>query len=86
MKVRWEDLKDPPDYDLAGYVRGRIMLDVVSGVDGWTVKTPTECWAHDGTQWVSGPKNAPPRGKPGAVTREEARLFAETLIGTLSRL
>jgi hypothetical protein len=65
------------------------MWTVGYGVDGWTVSTPEKdpaiwapdgSWAHNGTEWICGPKHAPPRGVKGSVTLEEARLFAESLI------
>jgi hypothetical protein len=79
MKNYGWNLEDPEDYDLctrrkSGY------YDVCSGVDGWVVHTPNGTWAFDGRSWQHGKDSAPPRGVPGAVTREEARVFAEQLI------
>lgn len=79
MKKYGWNLKDPPDYDLTTRRRSG-SWDIVSGIDGWTVYTPHERWSHNGIEWHSGPFNAPPRGKVGAVTREDARAFAESLI------
>ena len=84
MKNYGWNLDSPPDYDLctrrpSGY------YDVMDGVDGWTVKTPFACWAYDRRGWVYGTFAAPPRGIPGAVTRDEARIFAEKLIDAAER-
>jgi hypothetical protein len=85
VKIRWADLKAPKTHDLVGYVRGKLVLDVISSVDGWVIyhssrPGPRDRWVHDGTQWVLGDIYNLLRGMSGAVTREEARLFAETLV------
>ena len=77
-KYKW-NLEDPEDYDLC--TRQKLgYYDVVFGVDGWAVRTPKGCWAHDGRGWQYGPSSSPPRGVVGAVTRDQARIFAEKLI------
>jgi hypothetical protein len=80
--IKWSGLgpKDEPDCDLTVKRRdGR--YDVVSGINGWVVLTPVFRWTHDGRDWSYNLHDAPPhRGMPGAVTREQARLFAESLI------
>jgi len=76
--VRWEGLSDP-QYDL-WVRRPEGTYDVVSGVDGWVVFSPFACYAYDGARWAKGTSASPPRGKPGAATRDEARIFAESII------
>ena len=79
MDIQWKGIEEP-DYDLCYKVDGKY-YEVLDGVDGWVVYTPTERWVHDGQTWSGAHKDrAPERGKRGAVTRDEARLFAETLI------
>jgi hypothetical protein len=73
------NLEDPVDYDLTTYRNGW-HYDVVNGCDGWVIYTPHGNWVHDGTQWNHERFSRSLRGKPGAVSREEARLFAESLI------
>jgi hypothetical protein len=77
--IPWSGLTDGPEYDLC-VKRPEGYYDVVSGVDGWTVITPFARYAHDGERWIAVPIAAPPRGKPGAVTRDDARVFAEAII------
>lgn len=80
MKNYGWNLNDPPDYDLCTKRRSGYYDVTHSMFDGWRVRTPQGCWAHDGTNWHLGSDVAPPQGKPNGVTREEARLFAEKLI------
>lgn len=55
--------------------------DIVNGADGWVVYTPAERWVNDGTGWIKGAREGIPlRGVRGAVTRDQARRFAEQLI------
>ncbi len=79
MKDYGWNLEDSQDYDLCTRRKGGY-YDVIFGVDGWTVKTPHDCWVHNGKAWQQGNPVAPPRGVPGAATREQARKFAEQLI------
>ena len=74
----WEGLEDP-DYDLHTAIEGK-SYEVVNGVDGWVIYTPTKRVVHDGVQWLVGEKEPPLRGVPGAVTRDQAREMAENLI------
>lgn len=77
-EICWGGMSDP-ESDLC-VRRPEGYYDVVSGVDGWTVSTPFACYAHDGSRWAKGTAAAPPRGCPGAVTRDEARIFAESIL------
>lgn len=77
-RVAWSGIGRPGD-DLSTR-RADGYYDVIHGVDGWVVSTPTSRWVHDGTRWVEGPKEPPLRGIPGAVSREDARRLAESLI------
>lgn len=77
--VRWVGLKDP-NSDI--YTKRGVGYDVMNGVDGWGVLAMSirARWAFDGERWIEGTSAAPPRGKPGAATRDDARKFAESLI------
>ncbi len=78
-KIRWDGLKYQ-DSDLVARRRGGL-YDVVHGVDGWVVLTPRQGrWAFNGTEWTQGTSAVPTRGKMGAVSRDQARKFAELLI------
>lgn len=81
--IKWSGrgLKDGPHADLCT-LRPEGYYDIVrSDSDGWTVLTPFVRWSHDGAKWQANSKREPPlRGVLDAVTREEARLFAESLI------
>lgn len=74
----WQGLEDP-ESDLTTTIEGK-SYDVVNGVDGWVIYTPNNQVVHDGVQWLVGEKNPSLRGKPGAVSRDEARLLAEVFI------
>jgi hypothetical protein len=83
--IRWvglAELRALPAPDGGMYTHRRAgMYDVTWGVDGWVVYTPHDaCWAYDGHEWIDGTSVRPPRNKPGAVTLDEARLFAERVI------
>ena len=74
----WSGLEDPT-FDLC-LLRSDGYWDVVNGVDGWVIYTPTERYVHDGKQWIGGPKSIPPMRGVVGVSRDEAQRFAEELI------
>lgn len=79
MKVNWSGL-DSPDNDLCVLQKDGY-YDIVNSCDGWAVMVPGGGrYAHNGREWVRGTLHSPPRGVPGAVTRDEARVFAESLM------
>lgn len=75
--VEWIGI-DIPQSDLS-IARQDGHYDVVNGTDGWVVYTPHARYAFDGKCWVKGTITAPARGIIGAVSRDDARKFAETL-------
>jgi hypothetical protein len=83
--IRWVGYKELlalPSPDGSMYTRRRAgIYDVGWGVDGWVVLAPGGTrWSYDGREWIEGTSSRPPRGVPGAVTLDEARLFAERVI------
>jgi hypothetical protein len=78
MNYGW-NLEDPEDYDLTTCRSGK-HYDIVYGVDGWVIYTPFGNWVHNGSIWLHEVNSRSARGKKDAVTREEARRFAEQLI------
>lgn len=71
-KIKWNGLRDP--YSDLSIKRCNGYYDVITGVDGWIVTDPF------GNRWVYNDQWATTFNRPSAATREEARLFAETLI------
>ena len=60
-------------------VRGNRRYYVRFGINGWVITSHNGYWAHDGERWVCS-RLACPKGYVGAVTREQAVKFAESLI------
>jgi hypothetical protein len=81
-KYAWEIIPKPNDDVFV--VRGNRRYEIFWGINGWVIKTHRGTWAHNGDCWVSS-RLSTPSGLPGAVTREQAILFAETLISSDER-
>lgn len=76
--INWFTSPDDTEYDnLCGKDKCGYYWDVVNGVDGWVVYTAFRSrYVHDGISWK---ESSFARGLVGAVSREQAKLFAESL-------
>jgi len=79
-RIRWSHASDPTS-DLCGKT-AEGYWDVVHGVDGWVVRTPSgTTYVHDGTRWVDS-QNRRLRGLPQGVTRDQAKAEAERMFAS----
>ena len=76
--IKWSGLRGDGDLTTA---RSAGRYDVVHGVDGWCVMAPDgRRWAHDGSNWVCGSLECPPKGLRYGMARADATWFAENVI------
>ena len=69
------NLDDPEECDLCAKINGSY-YDVISTRDGWRVSTPFHVWSFHNDSWVQDYD----RKFLSTATREQARIFAESLI------